>query len=381
MPTTPSSAPPARQAAAPASPQPSTLTSALNSALAAIAPARDPALASQLQSRLDLLTKPQGSLGRLEALAAQIGQIQRQSHPRLDAPAMLLFAADHGIAGEGVSAYPRAVTAQMVANIVGGGAAVSVLCRQHGIPLTLTDVGVLPGGPVPLESRGLRLVLARLADGTADMRQGPAMTVAECLHAIAIGRQRVAESDADAILLGEMGIGNTSSAALLTAWSCGIPVEACTGRGTGLNDAGLARKRQILAEVLARHHDISDPLEALATLGGLEIAAMVGAILEAAGRRRLVVIDGFIVTAALLMAWRLAPAVLDYAVVSHRSSELGHSAALARLGVTPLLDLDLRLGEGSGAALAWPVIRSSLLLLEQMATFESAGVSSKSTTR
>ena len=239
---------------------------ALHAAIAAIVPSADPVLAARLQARLDDLTKPPGSLGRLEALALQLGLVQRSERPRLDAPALLLFAADHGIATGGVSAYPRAVTAQMVANIVGGGAAISVLCRQHGIALTVTDVGVLPAAPsaglpapqpamlpaMPPDARldaaggaaaspgRPRLVRAPVAAGTADMRMAAAMTRGQCLRAITSGRQRVAEAcgatdiaaSADAILLGEMGIGNTSSAALLTAWACDAPIEACTGRGT-----------------------------------------------------------------------------------------------------------------------------------------------------
>ena len=371
---------------------------AIASIASSITPTADAGLAAQLQARLDQLTKPIGALGRLEALALQVGLIQRSAQPTLVAPAMLLFAADHGIAVDGVSAYPREVTAQMVANIVGGGAAISVLCRQHRIALTVTDVGVLPGNgngnggsaeahaDTDTDTDAIaditpRLLRLPVTAGTADMRFGPAMSAAECARALAIGRERVVEAAAaaDAILLGEMGIGNSSSAALLTAWTGAASIEHCTGRGTGLDDGGLARKRRILAGVLERHRGIEDPLVALAAMGGLEIAAMVGAILEAAARRRLVVIDGFIATAALLIAWRLAPAVLDHVVVSHRSSENGHRPALALLGITPLLDLDLRLGEGSGAALAWPLIRSSLLLLDGMATFASAGVSTRGT--
>lgn len=380
----------------------------LDAALAAIVPVADAALEERVRSRLDHLTKPIGALGRLERLAIEIALIQRSDQPRLRCPALLVFAADHGVAAAGVSAYPRDVTAQMVANIAGGGAAVNVLCRQHDIALTVIDVGVIagkasatdPGDPTDPRSRSDRsdptdpaptgaapadgaapnrvsLVRRPVAAGTADLIGSAAMTADQCRRALAIGRAQVASTDADAILLGEMGIGNTSSAALLTAWATGTALAACVGRGTGLDDAGLARKQALLARAWSRHASITDPMQALAALGGLEIAALVGAIIEAARRRRVVVIDGFVVTAALLIAARLAPAVVDYCVLAHRSGEAGHGAALAWLGRAPLLDLAMRLGEGSGAALAWPLIASSLDLLEQMATFESAGVSNR----
>ena len=357
-------------------------------AVAAIEATADPARSRRVLERLDHLTKPIGALGRLEALAVAIALIQRSDRPRLQHPTMLLFAADHGIATEGVSAYPREVTAQMVANIVGGGAAINVLCRQHGIDLNVVDVGVLPGGPAADDAEvansaeaangaEARLVRASVAAGTADLRHGAAMTPEQCRRALDVGRAQVAASAADAILLGEMGIGNTSSAALLTAWASGMAIEACVGRGTGLDDAGLLRKQAILAQAWARHGAIADPLAALAAMGGLEIAALVGAIIEAARRRRVIVIDGFVVTAALLIARRIVPAVIDYCVLAHRSAETGHGPALTDLGAAPLLDLSMRLGEGSGAALAWPLIASSLKLLEEMATFASAGVSTQ----
>lgn len=370
----------------------------LADAVAAIEATADPARSRRVQERLDHLTKPIGALGRLEALAVAIALIQRSDQPRLHQPAMLLFAADHGIAAEGVSAYPREVTAQMVANIAAGGAAINVLCRQHGIDLSIIDVGVLPGdtavdhanrdgeepdGSVPdgsvLDGAATRLVRAAVAAGTADLRHGPAMTQDQCRRALDVGRAQVAGCAADAILLGEMGIGNTSSAALLTAWASGTAIEACVGRGTGLDDAGLLRKQAILARAWARHGALEAPLPALAAMGGLEIAALVGAIIEAARRRRVIVIDGFVVTAALLIARRIAPAVIDYCVLAHRSAETGHGPALTGLRAAPLLDLAMRLGEGSGAALAWPLIASSLKLLEEMATFKSAGVSTEAT--
>ena len=364
----------------------------LDVALTAIEPTADPARIARVQARLDHLTKPTGALGRLETLAIEIALIQRSDRPLLRRPAMLVFAADHGVATAGVSAYPAEVTAQMVANIAGGGAAVNVLCRQHGIDLSVIDVGVrgrtaTPGvleaadkaGAAVVDPAGAaRLLRCPVAEGTADLRHGPAMTAAQCRRAVDIGRARVAATDADAILLGEMGIGNTSSAALLTAWATGAGLAGCVGRGTGLDDAGLARKLSILELAWQRHQPGDEPMAALAAIGGLEIAALVGAIIEAARRRRVIVIDGFVVTAALLVAARLAPAVVDYCVLAHRSGEAGHGPALASLGLVPLVDLSMRLGEGSGAALAWPLILSSLSLLDQMATFTSAGVSTQS---
>lgn len=346
----------------------------------AIAATADDSLARRLRQRLDQLTKPVGALGRLEDLALRIGLIQASEQPVVTAPRVLLFAADHGVAARGVSAYPRDVTAQMVANLVQGGAAINVLCRQHDLALTIIDVGVVPGPALPVaasETPGLVYRREPLAAGTADLVEGPAMTADQCRRALAIGQAAVAAHPGDALLLGEMGIGNTSSAALLTAWCTGAPLSACIGRGTGLDDAGLSRKQAILSEAWERHRGITEPLAALAAMGGFELAAMAGAMLEAGRRRQLIVVDGFVVTAALLLAWRLAPALADYCVLAHRSHETGHRVAVEALGLSPLLDLELRLGEGSGAALAWPLVRSSLALLDEMATFASAGVATR----
>jgi nicotinate-nucleotide--dimethylbenzimidazole phosphoribosyltransferase len=333
----------------------------------------DAALSARVQHRLDRKTKPTGSLGRIESLALQLALIQHRDEPRLVEPQLVVFAADHGIAARGVSAYPSDVTAQMVLNFLAGGAAVSVLARQHGLALTVVDCGVRHAF-VP----HAQLVVKKTAHGSADMTEQPAMSVAQCEAAIGHGRDVVSALRGNALLLGEMGIGNTSVAALLMQRLTGLPLAQCTGRGTGVDDAGLARKLAVLQSALERHAEVHEPLAVLAALGGLEVATMVGAVLEAAARRRVIVVDGFISTAAVAMAAQFAPRVLGACVFSHCSAESGHALWLERLDVKPLLDLGLRLGEGSGAALAWPLIASAVHLLEEMASFESAGVSDRS---
>ncbi len=333
----------------------------------------DEALAADLAHDLDDKTKPRGSLGRIEALAAQIGLIQGRARPRLEAPQLVVFAADHGIAAQGVSAYPAEVTRQMVGNFLAGGAAVSVLARQHGLGLTVVDCGVANDfAPQP------GLVIAKVAGcelGTADSSLGPAMSVAEAREAMANGCSLVRSLPGNALLLGEMGIANTSAAALLMARLTGLTLSQCVGRGTGLDNAGLAHKQAVLQAALAANANAVQPLEVLAALGGLEIATMAGAVLQAAAERRVVVVDGFITTAAVAVAHALAPPVLQRCVFAHASAESGHARWLQKLGVQPLLDLGLRLGEGSGAALAWPLLESACRLLEEMASFSSAGVS------
>ncbi|AVO47907.1 nicotinate-nucleotide--dimethylbenzimidazole phosphoribosyltransferase [Melaminivora suipulveris] len=331
----------------------------------------DPALTTRLQALLDNKTKPLGSLGRLEQLALRIGLILGSEAPVLHTPQMLVCAADHGLAARGVSAYPSDVTWQMVHNFVTGGAAVSVLARQHGLGLTVVDCGVRHDfAPYP------GLVVRKIAPGTQDASRGPAMTAAQCEKAIANGREVVCLLPGNALLPGEMGIGNTSAAAMLLARLTDADVADCAGPGTGLDAQGMARKVAVLREALAANADARSPLEALAALGGFEIATLVGAVLQAAHERRVIVVDGFITSAAVLVAARLAPAVLERCVFAHRSHEPGHARMLAALGADPLLDLNLRLGEGSGAALAWPLLVSACAILREMASFETAGVSS-----
>ncbi len=344
----------------------------MNDLIPKIAPVTDPALAGRLQNRLDQKTKPQGSLGRLEALALQIGLIQQATAPRLREPQVLVFAADHGLVAHGVSAYPSDVTWQMVENFLAGGAAVSVLARQHGLALTVVDAGVRHD----FASRA-GLLDRKIGPGTADALHGDAMTAAQCAAAIRVGREVVRSLPGNVVLLGEMGIGNTSSAAMLLARLADADIGRCAGRGTGLNDAGLERKCRVLRAVMQRHERALAPLEALAAFGGFEIAMLAGAALQAASERRLVVVDGFIAGAALLVGAKLAPELLGYCVFSHLSNESGHRLMLEHLGVQALLDLGLRLGEASGAVLVWPLIASAVLLLNEMASFESAGVSNR----
>jgi nicotinate-nucleotide--dimethylbenzimidazole phosphoribosyltransferase len=323
--------------------------------------------------RLDSLTKPLGALGVLEALAAQICAVQRTLQPAVRQPCAVVFAADHGVADRGVSAYPRVVTGQMVQNFLSGGAAISVLARASGMDLWIVDAGV--DGDC---GRHPRLIDAKIAPGTRDLVAAPAMTFAQCDAALRRGRaivDQVVAAPGNTLVLGEMGIGNTASAALLMHGLTGIALAECVGRGTGLNDAGLARKTAILAEALARRAAPDDPLELLTEFGGFEIAMLVGAMLGAAARGLLIVVDGFTVTVAAALAARLDPAMLGYCVFGHCSAEHAHRALLAHLRVRPLLDLGMRLGEGSGAALALPLIRASLDLFTQMATFAGAGVS------
>jgi nicotinate-nucleotide--dimethylbenzimidazole phosphoribosyltransferase len=340
----------------------------------------DGALSKALQGQLDNKTKPVGSLGRIETLARRLGEILGQPQPRLVQPQLLVFAADHGLARKGVSAYPSDVTWQMVENFLAGGAAVSVLARQHGIDLTVIDCGVAHdfASRPPLATGRPQLLVRKIAHGTADSAEQRAMTQAQCLQAIANGRELVRSLPGNAVLLGEMGIGNTSAAALLLARLSGTDIGACTGAGTGLDAPAIARKSAVLGQVLQRHADAVTPLDALEAFGGFEIASMVGAVLQAALERRVVLVDGFIAGAAVMVAHALAPAVLQRCVFAHRSDERGHARMLQHLQVTPLLDLGLRLGEGSGAALAWPLLMSASLLLCDMASFASAGVAGPS---
>ena len=329
----------------------------------------EPALSARLRHRIDHKTKPLGSLGRLETLALQIGRILGSETPSLVSPQMVVCAADHGLAARGVSAYPSDVTWQMVENFLAGGAAVSVLARQHGVALTVVDCGVAHDF-----APRAGLVDCKIAAGTADASTGPAMTAAQCARALANGQALVRSLPGNVVLLGEMGIGNTSAASMLLARLTEVPLADCVGAGTGLDRAGVARKLAVLQEVMALHAAAVAPLDALAALGGFEIATLVGVVLQAAAERRVVVVDGFITSSAVLVASRLVPEVLQRCVFAHRSGERGHGAMLAQLDAEPVLDMGLRLGEGSGAALAWPLLVSACGVLGEMASFEAAGV-------
>ena len=350
----------------------------MNNQLPLVADIADPQLTQALQHKLDHKTKPLGSLGRLEQLALRLGQIQGTASPDLQQPQMVVFAGDHGLAARGVSAFPSDVTWQMVENFLAGGAAVSVLARQHGLALTVVDCGVArdiaPRAAVPGQPQ---LLVRKVAAGTQDASIGPAMTPAQCAQALHNGMDVVRGLPGNALLLGEMGIGNTSVASLLLARLCGVSLEDCTGAGTGLDAGGVARKRAVLAQALAANEGAVNPLDALAALGGFEVATLVGAVLQASSERRVIVVDGFITSAAVLVAARLQPHVLQRCVFAHGSAEPGHAHMLAQLQAEPLLDLGLRLGEGSGAALAWPLLQSACAVLAEMASFESAGVDNR----
>ncbi len=335
-------------------------------------------------ARLDRLTKPPGSLGRLESLAVTLAGITGRADAQVARRSVIVAAADHGVTHRGVSAYPSEVTAQMVANFLAGGAAINVLAAQAGATLTVIDVGVASVIPAVTDAtgRGGRLVEARVRAGTADMTEGPAMTREEALAAIAVGRRvgaGVIASGCDVLAIGEMGIGNTTAASALTAVLAEAEVDAVTGRGTGLDDAGVERKVATIRTALAVNApDRGDPLGVLAAVGGLEIAALVGVVLAGVAARVPVVLDGFITGAAALVATALAPGVAARVVAAHRSPEPGHAVILERLGLEPLLALDLRLGEGSGAALAFGLLDASVAIRDGMATFDSAGVAGPS---
>ena len=334
-------------------------------------------LAVKLQTKLNNKTKPIGALGQLEALAIQLGLIQQNEAVSLKQPQIVVFAGDHGITDEGVSAYPQAVTAQMVANMLGsegkkGAAGVNVLAHQHNFTLTVVDAGVateLPDHP--------NLLQMKIAPSTRNSVLAPAMSDLQAVAALQAGMGVVQQLAGNVVAFGEMGIGNTSSAALILSLFTPIPIEDCTGRGTGLTDEQLRKKIYTLTRAHRRHKDAKKPFEILCAVGGFEIAMMAGAMLQAASERRVILVDGFIAGAAALVAVGLAPACKDYMVFCHVGAENSHRAMLKALAALPLLDLGLRLGEGTGALLAWPLVVSSARLLNEMATFESAGVSQK----
>lgn len=342
-------------------------------------PPLDYHLMPELKARIDNKTKPLGALGRLEPLALKIGLIQNTLTPRLARPVILVFAGDHGIVEEGVSPFPQAVTQQMVQNFLAGGAGINVFARQNGIALRVVDAGVNHVfEPQP------ELIDAKVGMGTHNFSQTPAMTDNDCHKAMERGAALVhAEMQAGSNVLGfgEMGIGNTSAAAALMSALCGLPLEDCVGRGAGHDEDGVKRKLAIISKAMEHHQCSSEaPLQALATFGGFEVAMMTGAMLAAAEKKAVLLIDGFIATSALLVASRIAPAVLDYCIFSHCSDESGHALLLRQLQAEPLLDLGLRLGEGTGAALAYPLVQASVNFLNQMASFQSANVSRKVTT-
>jgi nicotinate-nucleotide--dimethylbenzimidazole phosphoribosyltransferase len=350
--------------------------SLLDNTLAAIRPA-DREAAAAAQAREDNLTKPRGSLGLLEEVAVKIAAMRGTARPRLGPGAVFVMAADHGVAAEGVSLYPQEVTAQMVANFLAGGAAINVLSKAAGARVVVTDVGV--ASDIPPSSA---LYSRKIAPGTANMARGPAMTRDQARRSIEAGMEVFeAECTKEAFhnaATGDMGIANTTPSAAIAAVLMGQPPRSMVGRGTGVDDAGMDRKVTAIEKAIsANRPDSSDALDVLAKVGGFEIGAIAGVCLAAAARRMPVVVDGFISTAGALIAASLAPAAKDYMLAAHASAEGGHRAMLAHLGLKPLLDLGLRLGEGTGSALAIPLCVAACRILDEMATFSEAGVSDK----
>ncbi len=334
------------------------------------------AVANQARDRQQMLTKPSGSLGRLEELSVQLAGMTGKARPRFSHKAVVTMAADHGIVVEGVSAYPAEVTPQMVLNILHGGAAINVLARQADARVIVVDIGVA------YDFEGVQgLVHRKIARGTRNMHKDPAMTRAQAEEAVQAGIEIVQteiKNGLDLVATGDMGIGNTTASSAITAVLTGKPVEQVTGRGTGLDDAGLSRKVDLIKEAISVNNpDPADALDVLSKLGGLEIAGLAGVIIGAAAQRVPVVVDGFISGAAALTAAELAPEVKPFLIASHQSVEIGHQAIWEKLGLHPLLDLGLRLGEGTGSVLAFHLIEAATRILDEMATFSEAGVSDK----
>lgn len=334
-------------------------------------------LKSSAQDAIDNKTKPPGSLGQLESVAVQLATIQKTLKPVVDPARVIVFGADHGVTEEGVSAFPAEVTVQMMANFAAGGAAVCVLSKSANASLEVIDVGV--NGDLSAFSA---IVQQKVTTGTANLAKGAAMTHEQLDSALQVGREaivRAADQGVQCVGLGEMGIGNTTSAAILTGLLCAQNADAAadvTGRGTGLSDEQMPVKQRVVAEAMQRLESISDdPMECLRQAGGLEIAAIVGAMLEAPAHSMVVIVDGFIVTSGALVACRIRPAVRDNLLFAHRSAEIGHALALDTLNAEPLLQLGMRLGEGSAAAMAIPLVRGAAAIMSDMASFAEAGVS------
>jgi nicotinate-nucleotide--dimethylbenzimidazole phosphoribosyltransferase len=329
----------------------------------------------EIKNKIDFKTKPLGSLGQLESIATQICLVQNSLNPTLINPTILVFAADHGIAKDGVSAYPAEVTPQMVLNFLKGGAAINVFCRQHNIELKVVDAGV----NFDFEENE-KLIDAKIAKGTQSFLSGNAITAIElelCFTKSYELIQEISNTNCNIIGFGEMGIGNTSSASMLMSALCDFPIEDCVGRGTGLDDMQLQHKIEILKKTKSNHSKPKDAKEALQFYGGFEIAQICGAMLSAYEKNMIIMVDGFIATAAFLCAYNINPKIKDNALFCHQSDEQGHKKMLDFLQVSPILNLGMRLGEGTGCAVAYPIIQSAVNFINEMASFESAGVSNK----
>lgn len=325
-----------------------------------------------IQNRIDQKTKPVGALGQLEELALQIALVQQQQRLSIERPLMLVFAGDHGIAEEGVSIAPSSVTQQMVLNFLAGGAAINCFCRANHLPLKVIDAGI----KYEIKPAPSALIVQRIAAGTRNFAHEPAMTLAQAEQALLLGQQLAEQEIAagsNVLAFGEMGIGNSSSAAAILAALSGADVAQCVGKGTGISDEQRVKKIALVRQGIARIQDQS-PLNILAQVGGFEIAQICGAMLATAQAKKLILVDGFIVSAAALLATHFNPHARDYMIFAHKSEEAGHQLLLQLLNAEPLLDLGLRLGEGTGAALALPLIQAAVSFYNQMATFESAGV-------
>lgn len=332
-------------------------------------------LAEKLQHKIDNKTKPQGSLGKLEKLAVKIGCIQNTLSPKLQNPTIVVFGGDHGIVEEGVSCFPQEVTTQMVFNFITGGAAINVFTRQHGLNLLIVDAGIgYYFDPHPM------LIDAKVAPGTKNFLREPAMTREQCIEAISKGTEiieNIHNKGCNVIGFGEMGIGNTSSAAILFSRFSGFDIEFCVGSGTGLDKERLDNKISILRQALKNNPVDDDPVSIMSAFGGFEINMMTGAMLKAAELGMIIIVDGFIVTSALLAASKINKNVLDYCIFSHTSNEKGHKAMLEYLNAESLINLEMRLGEGTGAAVIYPIIASSVAFLSEMASFDEANVSTE----
>ena len=328
-----------------------------------------------LKHKIGFKTKPLGALGQLEKIALQIGLVQNTLSPELKNPHIVVFAGDHGITNEGVSAYPQEVTFQMVMNFINGGAAINVFCKQNKINLKVVDAGVNYIFP-----HGLNVVDSKIGMGTKSFLQEPATTIKEaqkCIDRGSVIVNEIYKSGCNVIGFGEMGIGNTSSASVLMSLLCNIPIDNCVGKGTGLDSEGINKKIEILSLAIKKQGNPDTILKTLATYGGFEIAQICGAMLQAAENKMTILVDGFIATSAFLVASKINSGILDYAIFCHQSNEKGHALMLGHLGADPLMKLDMRLGEGTGCAIAYPVIQSAVAFLNEMASFERAGVSNK----
>jgi nicotinate-nucleotide--dimethylbenzimidazole phosphoribosyltransferase len=338
----------------------------------------DPNWRDRAEARLARLTKPPNSLGRLECVAARLCAIQQTLSPRAGPRRIVIFAADHGVTAEGISAYPSAVTAQMVGNFLRGGAAINALARMASADVWVVDVGV--AGDIDVGGNRAQFISRRVRAGTRNMTEGPAMSIEELDAATTAGLEMAAVAAADGVAVlacGEMGIGNTTAASAMTAALADAPIVHVTGRGTGIDDGTFVRKIEAVTRALRINHPGRQPLDVLRTVGGLEIAAIVGAYVGAAGHRMAIIGDGFIATAAAVVAAELCPSFLEYWFAGHRSSEPGHAVQLGLLHQEPLLQLDLRLGEGTGAALAMHLVSAAAAVMNEMASFDSAGVSQR----